>query len=215
MGEFFRKYLHTCRFRILTHASSEWLRQALKLLPTVQRYIAWNYIQVIPCENFTKYAKLYDLLSREQPFVRYFCCGDSVYDVEAVPEVAHKLGLRALTRSLRFVPHPSVDTLQFEWDRLDSIFQQFMFERSHVPHLSRHFVFTDDGKSDGKNDSPNAGHNDETYARPGWYGTYANAALRADLDRGLSTLPSIPEVSSGSEAGPPLPSVIDGVNTKS
>lgn len=204
MKRFFERFMHLCRFRIITHASAEWVRQALEFFPNVERYVSWNYIQLIPCENFTKYAKLYAIMSREKPFARYFCCGDSIHDVEAVPEVVHKLGLRAFTRSLRFVSHPSIETLQFEWEKLSGIFQQLMMDNdvaSSVSHLSHHFVVSGDCKSG------------DTYACPGWYGACSSANSNINLEREVvkpsSPLPPILEVPST------LSNVKCGIKTKS
>jgi len=151
--DFILRHMSYCRFRIVTHASTDWIYQALRFMPTLNRFVTWNYVQVIPCENFTKFSKIYDIISREKSGDLYFCCGDSPHDVEAVPAVVKRLNIVCRTRSVLFVRNPSLESLQFQWERMPGIFNELI--KAPEDHIGRHFVVTDDCKQ---------------YAKPGWYG---------------------------------------------
>lgn len=150
-----------CRFRIVSHATSAWIQQALRYMPVLSRFVEWNYVSVIPCENFTKYSKIYTILSRETSVDLYFCCGDSSHDVESVPQAVQQLNMQARTRSVLFVRKPTLSNLEYEWKLMPSMLDEML--RAPEIHVARHFVVTDD-----------CSH----YAKPGWYGNTSRSTLR-------------------------------------
>ena len=78
---FISRHMGYCRFRILTRATQNWVRQALSFYPNLQRLVDWHYVSVVICKNMTKQEKVYELMSRSKLVDMYFCCGDSQEDV--------------------------------------------------------------------------------------------------------------------------------------
>jgi hypothetical protein len=178
---FIIRHMVYCRFRIITHAGLGWIYQALQFMPVLHTVVAWNYIQIIPCENFTKFSKLHDIVSKEQSGDIYFCCGDSPHDVESLPEVINKLHIATKLRSILFVRKPDLSALQFQWERLHDIFMEMI--KAREPTITRHFVITEDCKH---------------YANPGWYSTQVEPALTPKSPHAMDSPPRHPTTPSGS-----------------
>lgn len=143
ISNFIIKHISYCRFRIVTHASKRWIYQALEMMPILQRYIEWHYVTIISCEaQITKEDTLYDIISREKSTDMYFCCGDSKPDVTAVPNIVKHLGLKVKLRTLLFVTKPSIEKLQFQWEKIHELFLDLVKDEQIEIH--RHFVTTDD-----------------------------------------------------------------------
>ena len=139
IANFISKHMSYCRFRIVTHASKRWLAQSLELLPILQRYIEWNYVTIIQCEEkISKQDRLYDIIAREKSTDIYFCCGDSLPDINAVPSIVKKLGLDAKIRSILFIKQPSIESLQIQWEKIHESFIELM--KDETKWINRHFT---------------------------------------------------------------------------
>ena len=140
ISKFLSTYMHSCRFRILTHATPVWLMYSLQtFMPNLYRYIEWNYIHVVYCENLGKADKVKEFLCREKMFDMYITCGDKQTDLSSVyMPVKEKLKSGVQIRQILFVNKPSLNAYEYQWTCMSEIFSTFI----HAPDLEvrRHFV---------------------------------------------------------------------------
>lgn len=147
-----QKHMDHARFRLLTRASPAWVQACLKLLPRVQRYVEWRYLEVLTDEDTTRQRQMRSILSKDRRYDMYVFLG---YDVDE--EVAWPESLRQQAnirwRVLLFVRKPSMVSLLYEWHKVEGLFSQFL--TSNEPVVRQHFVVQDDCQ--------------RPYASPGWY----------------------------------------------
>ena len=143
ISKFLYSYMHLCRFRILTHATVSWILYSLQtFMPNLYRYVEWNYIQVVYCENFSKAEKVREFLSKEKMFDMYITCGDKLTDISSVyMPVKEKLKLGAQIRQVLFVNKPSLNAYEYQWTCMSDIFASFI--NSPDSEIRRHFVESD------------------------------------------------------------------------
>jgi len=143
ISKFLYSYMHSCRFRILTHATPTWVMYSLQtFMPNLYRYIEWNYIQVIYCENLSKADVVRGFLSKEKMFDMYITCGDKQTDLSSVyMPVKEKLKLGAQIRQILFVNKPNLNAYEYQWTCMPDIFAGFV--NSPNFEIRRHFVDSD------------------------------------------------------------------------
>jgi len=138
ISSFFLKHIGLCRFRIMTHASSQWIYEALKFMPTILKFVDWNYICVIFCEKQSKSNKVIELIAKEASYDIYVAMGDSESDLQVVDAIVPIMkNCRPKYRQIRFIQKPNLDLFRAEWEQLQCLFLEIL----QSPHelLLRYF----------------------------------------------------------------------------
>ena len=133
---FFTHHMSYCRFRIVTHASVNWIQTTMKFLPNVARFLEWNYITILFCENLTKQQKVSEAIARERSYHVYVACGDAPGDVQCVDSSGS-----GKSRHILFISKPSLESYLFEWEKMHELFVEIIHSPERVLH--RHFVISD------------------------------------------------------------------------
>jgi len=144
ISEFIGLHMAYCRFRILTHATIDWIYSAIRLMPKLKRFIDWNYISVITCNQHTKQHTLSGIVNRETDVDLYFCVGDSAHDVESLPGMLAQVKKDFKYRSILLVKNPSLSVLEFEWGSIPALFLTLLTVEQQI--VQRHFLVSDDCK---------------------------------------------------------------------
>lgn len=145
-------HLDYARFRILTRAPSTWLQACWRWLPRLKRYVDWRYVSVVNYEDTTRQRQMHQLLAQDPLYTMYLFLGYSVEEDVAFPDnLRQNPALK--WRVLVFVQKPTLATLLYEWDRMATIFQNFLTAKETI--IRNHFVVQDDCQ--------------QQFASPGWY----------------------------------------------
>jgi hypothetical protein len=132
------KHISTTRFRILTHSSPTWIQQVVAHLPNIRRFIDWNYVQLVYCDNYKFEHKLYQIISREPAFDMYHIISDNPKHQADLLRVHDYLKLGKKIRSILTIFNPTTDELYDMWDRMGHLLIELMGVSDAC--ASRHFV---------------------------------------------------------------------------
>lgn len=134
------KHISTTRFRILTHSSPTWIQQVVAHLPNIRRFIDWNYVQLVYCDNYKFEHKLYQIISREPAFDMYHIISDNPKHQADLLRVHDYLKLGKKVRSILTLFNPTTEELYDIWDRMGHLLIELMGLSD--ASASRHFVTT-------------------------------------------------------------------------
>lgn len=209
------KHLDHTRFKLVTRAPHSWVHACLRLMPQVQRYVQWRYLDLVVYDDTTRQLHMHRMLQHDVRYDLYAFLGYEVDEAIAIPD-SLKQCAHVYWRMLVFVRKPTLAALLFEWGHMEAVFGSFLTDRAIV--LRNHFVVADDCQ--------------QAYASPGWYpprpgvltlpaqegsqGSSSSAAaagggggpvpptrLGPESPCGVFTLPGLPVMQTGGVTPPP------------
>ncbi len=126
-----------CKHIILTRSSASWIRAALTLLPTLRRFVAWKYVDIIHYDNLAEIVVRIIGQSLVEYDV-YFICSDSEDEINVI----HTVQTKTPCMSVKFVSFPTPSEIEHQWSWFESAFEEMKYSKDR--HTKRYFNFMDD-----------------------------------------------------------------------
>lgn len=145
IDRFCHHYLLTTHFFVLTHATDEWITTVGHYMPKLQRWIQWNYIQIVRCGNEPKRQHMMSILRRDPtPYESLGVISDAAADIQGLQYALRKLHPLQPPHyrifSLLFHAQPTIHQLTYEWQVALPLYQSF---RTSTRQQSHHHCVVD------------------------------------------------------------------------